>query len=307
MRLDAWPDAVRPNWRCNARSACRTRWQGVSASAGARRPIAGAIADRISGSSAVNTGIALKTAGGGDCRSLARPAQAGPITRAAGRQSRLLQRKCAACGKAPHKAEECPACKRKRLSAAHRVAVAAEAGQVGFAGLPASISSRVDRRALAQPGRPLDAAVRGHMEQRFATSFGNVRIDDDAVSHGASRVLGAEAFAVGQHVHFASGRFRPASRDGLNLIAHELAHSPAAGHAVCQLGRCRLGAAGSPLERDADRAAERAVAGVAVDALQLRRVPSSSAGARPRSRRSTNSSATDCSTGPSPIPRPSRR
>ena len=72
----------------------------------------------------------------------------------------------------------------------------AEAGQVGFAGLPASISSRVDH-ALAQPGRPLDARCRGHMEQHFATSFGNVRIHDDAASHGASRALGAEAFAWG--------------------------------------------------------------------------------------------------------------
>jgi Domain of unknown function (DUF4157) len=195
------------------------------------------------------------------------PAQAGPITRAAGRQSRLLQLKCAACGKAPHKAEECPACKRKRLQRRASGGRGVEAGQVGFAGLPASISSRVDH-ALAQPGRPLDAAVRGHMEQSFATSFGNVRIHDDAVSHGASRVLGAEAFAVGQHVHFASGRYRPASRDGLNLIAHELAHTvqqramPAASS-----GDVELGAADSPLEREADRAAERAVAGVAVDAL----------------------------------------
>jgi hypothetical protein len=193
--------------------------------------------------------------------------QAGPITRAAGRQSRLLQRKCAACGKAPHKPEECPACKRKRLQRRPSGGRGIDAGQPGFAGLPPSIASRVDH-ALAQPGRPLDAAVRGHMEQHFATSFGNVRIHDDAASHGASRMLGAEAFALGQHVHFASGRYRPGSRDGLNLIAHELAHTvqqramPAASSADVELG-----AADSPLEREADRAAERAVAGVAIDAL----------------------------------------
>ena len=40
----------------------------------------------------------------------------------------------------------------------------------------------------------------------------------------ACRALGARAFTVGSDVYFASGAFRPDQRDGLWLLAHEVAH-----------------------------------------------------------------------------------
>jgi uncharacterized protein DUF4157 len=40
----------------------------------------------------------------------------------------------------------------------------------------------------------------------------------------ACRTLGARAFTVGSDIYFAAGEFRPGTRDGLWLLAHEVAH-----------------------------------------------------------------------------------
>jgi Domain of unknown function (DUF4157) len=198
------------------------------------------------------------------------PAQATTTAKAASGQTRRVQRKCSACSAPALEPGECETCKRGRLQ--RRVTPGGghgAAGDVnaGFSGLSAPIARRVDQ-ALARPGRPLDADTRGFMERRFATSFAVVRVHDAAASHAASRLLGAEAFACGQQVHFGAGRYRPGSRDGMNLLAHELAHT------VQQraMGRAsgsgiELGAPAALLEREADRAAENAVAGLPIGAL----------------------------------------
>lgn len=194
------------------------------------------------------------------------PAKAPSVRPAAALHSRVLQRKCAICGK-ENAPEGCETCKRATLQrrASGTAPGVPGGGATGFAGLPLPIANRVNH-ALGQPGRPLDSGVRQVMEQRFATSFADVRVHDNAASHGASRVLGAEAFALGQHIHFGPGRYRPANRDGLGLIAHELAHTiQQRSMAATSSPDIELGAADSPLEREADRAAENAVAGLPVD------------------------------------------
>jgi hypothetical protein len=76
--------------------------------------------------------------------------------------------------------------------------------------------------------------------------FGSIRVHytDTAGSPGdlACRALGARAFTVGSDIYFAAGQFRPGSRDGLWLLAHEVAH-------VVQQ---RAGLAGPPGRRTAD-------------------------------------------------------
>lgn len=185
------------------------------------------------------------------------PVPAAAVPRTDGPTRLLVQRKCTACG-ATQAAPDCAACKRKRLQ---RHA----AGGSGFAGL--SAPGRI-HQALAQPGRPLDPGTRGLMERRFATSFADVRIHDDALSHRASRALAADAFACGQHVHFASGQYRPSTTDGIGLIAHELAHTiqqrPLSPPTSTEL---EVGAPGSHLEQAADAAAARVVAGLEVAGL----------------------------------------
>lgn len=104
------------------------------------------------------------------------------------------------------------------------------------------------------------------MEQRFANSFADVRIHDDSASADASHTLGAEAFTFGAHVHFAAGRYRPSSRDGLNLLAHELTHTiQQRSMRAASASEITVDEADSPLEREADRAAERIVAGIPAD------------------------------------------
>jgi hypothetical protein len=42
--------------------------------------------------------------------------------------------------------------------------------------------------------------------------------------HVTSSSIGAQAYTVGQHIVFGAAQYRPDSRTGQRLIAHELAH-----------------------------------------------------------------------------------
>jgi hypothetical protein len=58
------------------------------------------------------------------------------------------------------------------------------------------------------------------MEAAFGARFGDVR-----VHIGRQAVmLGAAAFTVGSSIHFAPGRYDPATPQGQKLLGHELAH-----------------------------------------------------------------------------------
>jgi hypothetical protein len=78
--------------------------------------------------------------------------------------------------------------------------------------------------ASAGAGRPLDPPTRSLMETTFGHDFGRVRIHADGEAAGAARSLDARAFSVGSHVVFGADEYRPASREGRRLLAHELAH-----------------------------------------------------------------------------------
>jgi len=109
-------------------------------------------------------------------------------------------------------------------------------------------------------GAPLPDATRATMERSFGADFSSVRVH--VGDH--ARAVGAVAFAQGEHLHFASGAFDPGSREGTRVLAHELAH-------VVQQRDGRVSATGTisgyglnddpALEVEADRAAERVLAG----------------------------------------------
>jgi hypothetical protein len=90
----------------------------------------------------------------------------------------------------------------------------------------------------------------------------------------ACRAIGARAFTAGSDIYFAAGAFRPDRRDGLWLLAHEVAHvvqqsaslvgaSDAPGRAAVPAGWLPLTVAppGTAEERAADAAADALVAG----------------------------------------------
>jgi hypothetical protein len=69
-------------------------------------------------------------------------------------------------------------------------------------------------------GRPLEPGIRETMESFFGTDFSSVRIH-----HGpAATSMGALAFTLGEQLHFATGRYAPTTREGIELLGHELAH-----------------------------------------------------------------------------------
>lgn len=93
-------------------------------------------------------------------------------------------------------------------------------------------AARITRR----PGDPLSPPVRAHMEAAFGHRFGDVRVHTDAAAAESASELGAYAFAAGNHVAFAAGRYRPDEPAGQALLAHELAHVVQHGRDSARLG-----------------------------------------------------------------------
>jgi hypothetical protein len=83
---------------------------------------------------------------------------------------------------------------------------------------PAGALSRLGK------GKPLNSGVRNRMEGAFGKSFSDVTIHDDASASGLAGNMNAKAFAVGPHIGFGTGEYKPGSVVGDALIAHELAH-----------------------------------------------------------------------------------
>jgi Domain of unknown function (DUF4157) len=74
------------------------------------------------------------------------------------------------------------------------------------------------------PGQPLDAMTRATNQRLFGQDFGHVRLHTDADAAESAHALRARAYTVGRHIVFGRGQFAPATRDGRQLLAHELAH-----------------------------------------------------------------------------------
>jgi hypothetical protein len=81
------------------------------------------------------------------------------------------------------------------------------------------------RAMAASTGEPLADGVRERFESRFGHDFGQVRVHRDAAARRAAQALGARAFARGPDIYFAAGQYRPESRAGGWLLAHELVHT----------------------------------------------------------------------------------
>ncbi|AVJ29736.1 DUF4157 domain-containing protein [Achromobacter spanius] len=147
-------------------------------------------------------------------------------------RSRLVMRRCA-CG----------------CGGKSKCAAAASSGRAR-----AAVPEQVED-VLRSAGQPLATADRMEFERRYGHDFGRVRIHADARAADSARALDAQAYTVGPHVAFGAGRYAPGTRQGRDLLAHELAH------VVQQQGRYRpglpleLGPSHSPLEAEADRAA----------------------------------------------------
>ena len=73
-------------------------------------------------------------------------------------------------------------------------------------------------------GQPLAKNIREPMEQGFGADFSRVKVHTDTQSDQLNRAIQAKAFTTGQDVFFRQGAYQPGSREGQELIAHELTH-----------------------------------------------------------------------------------
>lgn len=90
---------------------------------------------------------------------------------------------------------------------------------------PARAAPSLVTEVLRSPGMELDPAVRSHMEPSFGRDFSKVRIHADGRGAESAKALMAQAYTVGNHVAFGSGKYAPHSIEGKQLLAHELAHT----------------------------------------------------------------------------------
>ncbi|HWU85644.1 MAG TPA: DUF4157 domain-containing protein [Kofleriaceae bacterium] len=69
-------------------------------------------------------------------------------------------------------------------------------------------------------GQPLEPGIRQAMESFFQADFSGVRVHEGP----AAQAMGALAFTLGEELHFAPGLYEPTTREGVELLGHELAH-----------------------------------------------------------------------------------
>jgi len=84
---------------------------------------------------------------------------------------------------------------------------------------PASVD-----RALASAGEPLDPTIQREMEGRFGFDFSRVRVHTSPAAEQSARDVNARAYTVGNNLVFGAGEFKPDTRQGRRLLAHELTH-----------------------------------------------------------------------------------
>lgn len=83
--------------------------------------------------------------------------------------------------------------------------------------------------AALGPAAPLPAATRHQMEQAFRRDLGHVQLHATPQAERVAAGLNAQAFAVGRHIAFGRGQLMPGTWQGVELIAHEIAHVLAGG------------------------------------------------------------------------------
>ncbi len=73
-------------------------------------------------------------------------------------------------------------------------------------------------------GQSLDAGLQAKMGQAMGADFSDVKVHTDSQSDRLNKSIQAKAFTTGQDVFFRQDAYKPSSKDGQELIAHELTH-----------------------------------------------------------------------------------
>ncbi len=73
-------------------------------------------------------------------------------------------------------------------------------------------------------GQALDKGLQSSMGAAMNADFSGVRVHTDSNADQLNQSIQAKAFTTGQDLFFKKGEYNPGSRDGQELIAHELTH-----------------------------------------------------------------------------------
>lgn len=112
-------------------------------------------------------------------------------------------------------------------------------------------------------GRRLDESERSFFEPRFGRNLSDVRIHNNSQAAVSARNVDARAYTVGQDIVFGQDEYRPGTRGGRELLAHELAHTVQQGEGRVQAqAQSDVSMPGDPLEREADEMAAAVLRGV---------------------------------------------
>lgn len=114
---------------------------------------------------------------------------------------------------------------------------------------------------LRAPGQPLDLGERNFMEPRFGHDFSRVRVHADSRAEESARLVNARAYTVGNNIVFGSGQYKPGTRQGQQLLAHELTHVVQQSAETIPSGDIKLGEPADRYEQEAERNSKNILSG----------------------------------------------
>ena len=85
-----------------------------------------------------------------------------------------------------------------------------------------NLSSYVNN--LGNFGNPLSKEERNFYEPRFGYDFSKVRIHTDNTATQSAQRINARAYAFGNHIVFNTGQYSPKTKNGKEILGHELTH-----------------------------------------------------------------------------------
>jgi hypothetical protein len=127
---------------------------------------------------------------------------------------------------------------------------------------------------LRSPAPGLEPDTRARMEASLGRDFSGVRVHTGPAAAQSAEGIHARAYTVGRDIVFGASQYAPATSEGTRLLAHELTHvvqqsaadTPPQSAAAASSPRFAQ-PPGTPLETEADVAADRAAAGGRVGAI----------------------------------------
>ena len=120
----------------------------------------------------------------------------------------------------------------------------------------------------------LDSGARAEMESAFGENFGDVRIHTDSQAEKAAEELNARAFTRGRDVYFGRGEYQPSTREGRELLAHELTHVVQQGGSSSIEQAQAIDQRSDEFEQEADHAARAILSGGSASVLKRSAAPS---------------------------------